>query len=886
MRQMPRSSAKYLKSVALGALLVPLQAAAQETAAGQTAGDADMSGLQDIVVTAQKVEQNLQNVPISIAVVDRAALETAGVESIFDLGQTVPNLTIGTETFYGTSSPGITIRGIGETTQSVTVDRPVGIYIDDIYIARPQASFLRQLDVAQVEVLRGPQGTLFGRNSAGGAIRVTTQKPKFDDASLELQADYGSYDRIDLSAIGNVPLTDSLAARVAYAYNSRDGYVKNLFTGERLGSNNTHLVRGQLRWNPDNRLNANLSVSYSNDRSNGSATDLLGVAAYNPANPTSSNIGGPTGVIGGFQQDPDGASAFCASYAGPQGDVPACITPPAGVFPNGVTQVLRADAFVTDDPYTTLKNREFTKNENLDVALAIDYDLNDFWSVKFLGGYSTFKQNALFDIDGTPAPINDRFYKVDAESWSSELQLNASLWDDRLKLVSGVYYFTEDPTEDQLDVRFDCNPGNNGLTNPATDADNNRCVGPASRRALDDQGPHSIRSVGAASTKSFGLYSQAIVKVTDRLTATIGGRYTKDKKRIVIQSFDKFETDPLQVGAPIGDAKSFDNFDYRLAVDYQWTDRFMTYASYSTGFRSGGFNTRKTDLTTNDIADKLFGLSPGEETFLPYDEEKVKMYEVGFRSQLFDNRLRFNGTYFNGDYSNKLLALPPPALGLTGGMAVINAIETLKTSGFEFETQFALTDNLILRGSLGTNKTDVKGLTPNFQTVIDTVLNDGIVTPLSSVPSVGPQSMVPQAPKLAWTAGATHNYRFGSGAKLTSNLSVTYKAKTITTFQNLANVGLGTEANGSRDGSAIVVPSYTLVNLRTSFTSADDRWTIALFCTNCLDNRYILGGYNFDPDIGSGTGGAEAFPTPIRNFTHEVVRSRPREFGVSVGLRF
>ena len=231
--------------------------------AGTVFAQSSGAGLEEVIVTAQRREEDLQSTPISIAAFSSERLRDLNVLDTRALAEFVPNFSIGNGTGRSGDVASLSIRGVNEALLSIVADPAVGIYIDDVYYGRPQLSFLRLIDVERVEILRGPQGTLFGKNSNGGAVRYITQKPEFGDVGGYLNTTMGDFGRLDVSGAVNLPLSDEAAIRIKAASLTRDGYVDRLADGGALGTEDAVYGNVQLRWQPSERLDLNLSLDYS-----------------------------------------------------------------------------------------------------------------------------------------------------------------------------------------------------------------------------------------------------------------------------------------------------------------------------------------------------------------------------------------------------------------------------------------------------------------------------------------------------------------------------------------------------------------------------------------------------------------------------------------------
>ena len=233
----------------------------------------DTVGIADIIITAQRYEQNLQDTPLSIVAISGDQLSASGVDSLDGFDTFIPNVSIGGTQAQGAAVAAFAIRGIGGAPAGfVTQEGAVAVYVDDILFARPNGALPDLLDVERVEVLRGPQGTLFGRNTAGGAIRYVTKRPEFTGIAGNVKATLESFERCDISADLNLPLSDNLAARFSASKKSREGHVTRIIDGDKVGDEDSTSIRMQLRWQPTERLDINLTADTIRTHDDGSAT--------------------------------------------------------------------------------------------------------------------------------------------------------------------------------------------------------------------------------------------------------------------------------------------------------------------------------------------------------------------------------------------------------------------------------------------------------------------------------------------------------------------------------------------------------------------------------------------------------------------------------------
>jgi iron complex outermembrane recepter protein len=590
----------------LGASAVPFAASAQTASDAQplVSAPADTAeqhntapGLDEVVVTAERRESKLQETPLAVTAISGTDLQKRGIANVQDLTLSVPGLSFG----ESLGEAHIAIRGIGGDNVGPGVDSRVAFYQDGVYIGRPTAQLGGMFDVERVEVLKGPQGTLYGRNATGGAINVLSRTPT-DQATGYLRLSYGNYNALDLEGALSGPLTDTLSARVAVQDRRHDGYGTNLVNGAPVDDKSERSVRVSLRWKPTERLELLTSADYHRQHDNDFGQHFLGQA--NPA----------VGIRG---------LALGGSAALNSRDIQSDQTP-------------------------------FTRSEIWGVTETATYHF-DWAQLKSITAYRNSNSHFLTDIDGTSVPLGYAETKEPAHQFTETLQLTGDI--AQFHWLTGIDYFGE--TDDPQEII----PLNSAVTG-----------GPLSLRQGFYQTGH-LRTTAAAP------YVRATYDLTSRLSLTVGGRYNYEKKRIN----DLFELDfsraysPLNPAIPVppfprSAAKSFSQFTPSAALSYKFSDRIFGYATYTEGFKSGGFN---------------FGVA--QPPFLP---EKIKDYEAGLKTTLFDGHLRANIAGFYYDYSQLQVQI------VRGTNSPIENAAAANIYGTELEITAQPVPNLKLDGSL------------------------------------------------------------------------------------------------------------------------------------------------------------------------------------------
>lgn len=436
-------------------------------AAGQAADAAAGGFIDEIIVTARRREESVQTVPISLAVISAQSLEKQSLFSLRDAGNTVPNLAISSHAAQGTSAPVIMLRGVGQLQADLSNDPGVGIYVDGVYIGRNQGIDFNLLDLEQIEVLRGPQGTLFGRNTTGGALNITTKRPTQEFGGT-VGVRLGNYDRRDVDAQINLPLTDQLAARISAGYRSEDGYGSRLDyatgrkTGE-YGDTNRGSTRGQLLWTPGDAYEMRAIVDWSKTDQSASTRSLRAL--------------NPSGIIDQL---------------------------------NGLSDIPFDENMLTSNEFNNYATGpNFDEEEGLGAAVIQTWqpDGDTLQSVKSITSYRKVSTHVGVDFDGSPILILDSTYDVRQKQYAQEFQFNGASLQKRLDWTLGLYFFREDASFRQespvLPEFFLAGGPDIGF------------VVPSEQR-----------------TTSYAAYGQGSYHLTDRLTLTAGLRYTVDKKEL------------------------------------------------------------------------------------------------------------------------------------------------------------------------------------------------------------------------------------------------------------------------------------------------------------------------------------------------------------------
>ncbi|GGO92658.1 TonB-dependent receptor [Stakelama pacifica] len=777
----------YMAGAAALALIAgSAQAQSTETPDPQSAEAAD-SGEGEIIVTARRRAESLVKVPIAVTAYSGEDLSRSGAMDITDIAQTTPNTTL--EPSRGTNNTLTAfIRGVGQQDPVSGFEQGVGIYLDDVYLNRPQAAVLDIYDVERIEVLRGPQGTLYGRNTIGGAVKYVT-RPLSDQPMVSARASYGSYDQADLVVSASTPINDIIRVGAAGARLSRGGFGKNLTTGEDNYNKDIWGARGTVEIGGYGQpVLIRISGDYTRDKSN---------------------------ARGGHRLIPGQLSG----------------------------------APVLDDVYDTRGGLNDPKQDVEAYGFAINatIDLNDAITLRSISAWRKDDSASPIDFDALPAVDLDVPAYYRNEQISQEFQL---LYDsDRLHGLLGFYYL-DASADTQFDVRLFTTLA--GLT-AFTQAD--------------------------VDTETYAVFGDLTFDLTDRLSISAGGRYTWDKRNadILRQNYlgggsPVFGGAGVASGAPstnFSGSKAFDKFTPRVSISFEPTPDSNLYASYSKGFKGGGFDPRGVGVNAPDLNGDGVVSEAEVTSFLSFDPEAVDSYEVGYKGSFFDNALYLALAGFYADYTD--VQIPGSVACTVGGIStfcgVVSNAGKATFKGVEFEGRARLARDLFAGGDR-----------VNFNTAIGFIdaKYDEYVTNIGGVPTdVADYRKVQNTPK--WTASGTLSYTAPvAGGSIYAGSTLSYRSKTY---------------QFEIPNPYIDQKGYALLDASIVWTAPGDRWTLGVHAKNITDERYKTSGYTFvnaDPVTGAIIPGANGLPVGNlgREGTLTAFYGNQRQIFATVGFRF
>jgi len=805
-------------AIAASTSMLPLPSAAQTAT------------LEEVVVTARKRQETLQDAPLAISALSGDQLRTEGLRNLSDLARVIPNLDVATD-----AQAQIYIRGVGARNPSINYDSGVGIYVDGAYLSRMQGGLLDNVDIANVQVVRGPQGTLFGKNTTGGAIIYTTNRP-VDAWEGDLEVRMGNHGREDFRGTLNVPLIEgSLNSRFSIWSVHRDGYVKNAWDGSERNEEDRVGGRGQLQWLPTDSLTIDLNLSYSE-------TDQAGFGQNcNPINQVGS--GYLAGMLAPILMMTTGKT-----YAQHCAD-------------NGA---LGIDTVIND--YVTPNTRE-----EVDQSIAtVEWELSNNMSLKSISTWRDIESEGPTDVDAVGIPLltagasYPSALGLQTDIFSQELQLTGSTLNDTVSFAAGLFYFEE-----------------NGKVNLASGQ------GPLSTNNFPGLPlPFMLYNFSLldveSDNESKAAYAQFDWELADQWTLSAGIRYTDETREFRRTRFVPDTSVGNPPAMPVGPGNwllpggtgSFniahdwvlsnnpqdnqtrsvedDEWTPMVSLSYAfdtagWVETGSAYLTYSEGYLSGG------------VSDQLDPLSGQLGAFKP---ENVQNYELGAKLIGLDSTLSLNTALFYMDYTNRQLTSVTldPNTGTPMGVP-INA-KASSVMGLEIETVWLPGGNLELTANLTLNDgeidefddTQILTLGAGAQLGLDCV-SLAPAAPLDICSIDRSDENLPRLAKYSYTLGAQTKFSLGDGM-LIPQISYNYRDS----------------VDYCQDRGSCVSGAYqqNRENLSASLTWSNESWRIRLWGNNLTNDRYIGGGQFITDNLGNVAGQYNA----------------PRTYGIDLGYSF
>ncbi|MFC1494499.1 TonB-dependent receptor [Thermodesulfobacteriota bacterium] len=803
---------------------------------GTALGQDDEFTLEEVIVTAEFREKRIQDTPLSITAISADMMESRNQITLDQISSQAPNVSLRPANASVGSSLIAYIRGVGQPDFNPAVETGVAVYVDDVYYSTITGNLLDLLDLERVEVLRGPQGTLAGRNAIGGAIKMFTRKPDGTNDGF-IQITYGSDNRLDLSGAGGFTISDKLFGRFSGVSRSRDGYVTRYDyacvqgmnppgayggfpTFTPLGGSGCELGKegGQsmtagrlaLRWVPSDNFEVNFTTNRVNDKSESQPTVLVAVkdnqgsnfpwlTPNGPVAPpfASTDLNNPlfspfSGVTVPTFFDNNGNGVYDA------GDVPyddRFVT--AGTYYNYATYIddgqSHPSPLFQGSPGSSLNQYApsvlppINHLQSEDYTLSFDLRMSDNVALKWISSYREYDNLFADDNDGSPFSVQQLLQHMDHEQWTHELRVNATLFDEYADLTVGAFYLDQQTDEDaRVTIKY---------------------------AALDFiHGPDLVPSTAKA------LYSQLSLHLSEDLDLTLGARYSEDEKSYTFRRRNP-DLSPIQAqvtpwgweianppNAAVGVngvrvAYESDQIDYRVALDYDLTENVMVYGQIATGYKAGGNNARPFYPSQNNA----------------FEPEELINYEAGIKSTLFD-QLRLNASIFFNDYQDIQLPLNSCYYANPGEETPCASQENIgdaEVTGFELEALWRPTKAFSLDFSYAYLDFEYTRLDP--RTDID------------------PSSTSPFTPETSWSLGAQYRFDFGNLGDLTYRLDIAYQDDIYASFIN---------------SNTALIEAHTLMNGRMAWRSNDLKWQVALEINNLTDKYHYLTLYDLYNDAG------------------------------------
>ena len=767
----------------------------------QTQDETAQADSQDIVVTARRRNEALKDVPIAVTAYSGEQLERQGALDITDISDTTPNVTL--ETSRGTNSTLTAfIRGVGQQDPVAGFEQGVGIYVDDVYLNRPQGALLDIYDVERIEVLRGPQGTLYGRNTIGGAVKYVTRRLA-DVPQAAVRANIGTYSQFDLVMSASTPLGDSgLKVGVAAARLSRGGFGKNLTTDEENYSKDVTAVRGTVEFDPSDNVFFRLSGDYTWDDS-----------------------------------DPRGGHRMLPSLF--------TLTP------------------TLDDVYDTEGGLEEPTQKVKGGGLSFygEVAFNDWLKGRSITAYRKDSSKTPIDFDALPTVDVDVPGLYENDQFSQEVQLLVER--GKLNGLIGAYYLNADAR-----TAFDVRAYTTG--------------------ALLGLGGLTLGTDSKIGTKTWAVFADFTYDISEQFSVSAGGRYTNDKRTgdivrttYILGGSPFFGgAEPFDEGIPIATTSNFQSkrkdtaFTPRVSVAFKPNADHNIYASYSRGFKGGGFDPRgQTSQAPVQTPEGIF-------EYMAFEPETVDSYELGWKGSALDRRFNWAIAAFYADYKDVQIPASVPCTvsgiasfcGLTSnaGKAVFKGLE-IESSIRAGENMLAADDRLTLSGSLGY-------LDAEFKEYVSVVAFEADGTPIlpAAERDVADYREVQNTPK--WTLSGTLDYDVPvSSGRLNFNTTVSYRSGS----QQFEIAIPGLDQGG-----------FALWDANLTWRASGSRWTLGLHGKNLLDKQYVVSGYNFynqNPFTGEFIlpNGQPGLSSAVgREGVLTAFYGNPRQVWLSAGMRF
>jgi iron complex outermembrane receptor protein len=795
---------RLVKALLVTTALVSATAAAG-TVQAQTAPGAGQ--VDEVVVTARRRAEDLQSVPVAVTAMSANTIEQLNLRNFADLRGAIPNLEV---LPLATGGANLTIRGIGQGSSQVNADAKTGFYVDEMYVARQEGNQLYFYDVDNLQVLKGPQGTLFGKNTTAGAFLLNTARPG-PEAGGYAKVRFGNFGRIDTEGAVNAPVSDTLMTRFSFRTQKADGHIKHILDDKTGNNINDQSVRAQVRWLPTDRFTVDALAEFNRSDTNGNESVMIGCR----------------NAIYVQKYDLLHTVPYCAAY--PILDQSNGYLTYGGASLNIPTSAARTEIATGGDwnsagiPLRTGggHNNPFNDTKVYTGNLRMTYDLTDDISVKSITAVRRSRGAWYNPTANVPNDIYAEYDTTSTVQLTQELNLNGVAIDGRLNYVAGAYYFRQ------------------------------------RTHFLQDTGPDWIDPTGYTYDANneftgWALYAQASFKITDQIELTGGARYNKDTKEasstLNLQTrftgpdcgttvVNGVRTDYFVNAFRTGQAcngllrgageESWTSFDPKLQLSFQVTPDIFLYGSWARGYNAGGFN------------QQLGANLPGG-GLIPYNPEKLTSYEVGAKTEWWDRRARANVNYFYQDYQDIQTTILVTYNGVATRAVATGA--TARELGIEAEFELRPIPDLALRANGAWLNQKYKSIAPSITAFT-------LTSPVNATPK--------------FTYSVSGDYTFHLADERTLTASLNWRA--VGKRPSCAPLTFGFIAASTLP---CTIPAYGLLGGRLDFSpSLDSPWSISLWGSNLLDERPQI-----TRNIGGGMGVDSVTPGRPREYGIEVRR--------------
>lgn len=800
--------------------------------------------LEEIIVTAEKRASTIQDTPIAVSAFSGAELERGLINNVLDIQMNVPNMLMSKGNF---TTAQISIRGIGNLAIGSAADSGTGVHFNGVYLNSPRVFETEFYDTERVEILRGPQGTLYGRNTTAGVVNVITRKPD-DEFGGDIQVSYGNYDAIKAKGAINIPLSDNWSQRFAGFYSKRDGYVDNLFDGNDIDDRDMFSIRSSTMWSGD-RTDATLVINHfeedssrmrgSNQQCLRDAEGILGCLPTGLANQNTNSAATVTGLL----------------------------TTTSGLF---LGLEFPSDDFINSPKSSNPREQYFDftpiyEVEDTIVTLEINHEFNNM-TLTSLTGYHQSDLNARNDYDFTVAseqwPVevttqlgedgsvttanayNSDRSSTEPEQWSQELRLASDFEGDWNFLVGGFWLTYES------EAHYNVYSAALALFGQTTGV-------PEDQHLFDNASePYEL--------DTWAVFGELYWQATDQLSLTLGLRYTDEEKTASQRTiYLAFLDDP---SGPNGGFQDFggdwDEVTGKFNVNYDLNDDVMLYTTLSRSYKSGGFNPLSSE---SDQLNPELGGSPDNAFFEP---EYINSIEFGAKTRLLDNTMQVNLTYFYYDYEDLQVAK------IVSQTAINNNVDSSSIQGIEAEFIWAATENWRFSADISWLDTEIEdyadfdpadinqlGTTENIVPGPNenTYVGPGCPGGTASCPGVFADmsgNRLPNAPEFSYNLGVMYILPLDNGMEITASTSYYWQDTFYARVYNTDNDQLD---------------EWDVWNASLFLASADDTWYAEGWIRNIQDDDHVTGQYLGDQNVGLAT----------NQFLLE-----PRTYGLTVGYNF